>query len=243
MIIARPASRKRSSPSPCCGGRRRDLREPELGGRPVDEGRPEQQHRRAEAADDEVLQAGLERALHADVVRAEDVERDREPLEAEEERHEVRRGDEEDHPRGGSQEERVVLGAVPSEAVSHGDRRRQQADRADEEAGEGAEPVAHGRAGDDALRPLAVGEEERGGDGCPTKQPTASERRRRAASSSPAAAPRRARRRRFRRAGRGAARARTSRPRAWRSRRAITRTAPGGSRAPACSRSGRSCGR
>ena len=53
----------------------------------------------------------------------------------------------------------------PPRACLHRDGRRQQADRADDEAGEGAQPVAHRCAGDDALRPLAVGEEQGGGDG------------------------------------------------------------------------------
>ena len=93
ISIARPARSRGSSPT-LRGG---DLREADRAGRPVDERRAEEQDRRAERAHDQVLQPGLQRRLAVRVHRAEDVERDREPLEPEEERHQVRGGDEEDH--------------------------------------------------------------------------------------------------------------------------------------------------
>ena len=65
--------------------------ERELAGRAVDERPAEEQRRRADRADDQVLEPRLERAGQVDVDRAQDVERDREPLEAEEQRHQVRR--------------------------------------------------------------------------------------------------------------------------------------------------------
>ena len=82
----------------------------------VDERRAEEQRRRADRADDQVLEPGLERADEVDVDRAEDVERDREPLEPEEERHQVRRLDEERHAGARGREQRVVLGDVLARA-------------------------------------------------------------------------------------------------------------------------------
>ena len=58
-----------------------DLVEAELAGRAVDERRAEEQRRRADRADDQVLEPRLERPDQVDVDRAQDVERDREPLE------------------------------------------------------------------------------------------------------------------------------------------------------------------
>ena len=81
-------------------------------GRAVDERRAEEQRRRADGADHEVLQPRLERADEVDVDRAHHVERDREPLEPEEERHQVRRLHEERHPGARGCEQRVVLGDV-----------------------------------------------------------------------------------------------------------------------------------
>jgi hypothetical protein len=63
------------------GIRVRDRPEAELTGCAVDECRAEEQDRRAEAADDQVLQPCLQRRLAMRVERAEDVEGDREPLE------------------------------------------------------------------------------------------------------------------------------------------------------------------
>src|SRR6266542_108306 len=58
------------------------------------------------------------------VDRAEDVERQREPLEPEEERHQVVRGDEEGHPGAGRREQRVVLAdVVVARALAVGDPR------------------------------------------------------------------------------------------------------------------------
>ena len=86
-IIAIPVTNSGSS----APGRLLDRREPELAGRAVDERAAEEQDPRAEASDDEVLEPGLERLAAVRVERAEDVERDREPLEREEHRHQVRR--------------------------------------------------------------------------------------------------------------------------------------------------------
>ena len=58
------------------------------------------------------LRPGLERAHEVDLDRAEDVEADREPLEAEEERHQVGRLDEEGHARPGRDQKGVVLADV-----------------------------------------------------------------------------------------------------------------------------------
>ena len=100
-IIASPATRSASWLRPCAAVACAISREAELAGRAVDERRAEEQDRRAEAADDEVLEPRLERADELDVDRAEDVEGDREPLEPEEERDQVVRRDEEGHARAG----------------------------------------------------------------------------------------------------------------------------------------------
>ena len=89
----------------------------------VDERGSEQQHRRAESADDEVLQRSLEAAEPVAIDGAEDVEADREPLQPQEEGDQVVRADEEHHPASGRREERVVLADVilaPALAIRKG---------------------------------------------------------------------------------------------------------------------------
>ncbi len=88
---------------------RGDLDEAELAGGAVDEGRAEEQDRRAEAPHDQVLEPRLERRDPVDADRDEDVERDREPLEPEEEREQRVRLEEEAHSGDGGEEQRVVL--------------------------------------------------------------------------------------------------------------------------------------
>ena len=92
--------------------RRRDLRERQLAGGAVDERRAEEKRCRPHRADDEVLETGLQRPDQVDVDRRQHVERDREPLETEEERHQVRRLHEERHAGACRSEQRVVLGHV-----------------------------------------------------------------------------------------------------------------------------------
>src|SRR5581483_11702779 len=113
----------------------------------------EQQRRRPDRADDEVLQARLERPDQVDVDGREHVERDREPLEAEEQGHQVPCLDEERHPGTGGGEQRVVLGDV---LVAHplavrdedGDRTRPGEDHLRERS----PPVAPHRVVDDCRR-------------------------------------------------------------------------------------------
>ena len=81
-------------------------------GRTEHERRAEQQDRRAERADDQILEAGLERGLEVDVDGAEDVEAERKPLEPEEQRHQVVRLHHERHPGDSCREEREVLARV-----------------------------------------------------------------------------------------------------------------------------------
>ena len=71
------------------GARGGDPREVGRARRPVQEREPVQQGGRADRADDQVLEARLERVLAPHVRRAQHVERDREQLEAQEQRHEV----------------------------------------------------------------------------------------------------------------------------------------------------------
>ena len=87
----------------------RDRGEVGRAGRAVEQREPVEQHRRAERADDQVLEARLERVLAPQLGRAQHVERDREQLEADEQRDEVRRAREHDHPEHGEQQQRVVL--------------------------------------------------------------------------------------------------------------------------------------
>ena len=78
----------------------------------------------------------------------ENVERDREPLEAEEERQQVPRRDEEDHAAARRREERVVLADVIAAAVTERDQHRQEAEPGDEHLGQRGEAIARHRFGD-----------------------------------------------------------------------------------------------
>src|SRR5947208_682095 len=126
--------------------------EGELARRSVHQCGAEEQYSRAEAADDQVLEPCLERAFELAVDRAEDVERDREPLEPQEERHQVVGGDEEAHAGAGRRQEGVVLGDV---LVAHplgvGDADREQARARDDHLRERAEPISPDRVGDHAV--------------------------------------------------------------------------------------------
>ena len=100
-----------------------------------------------------------------DLDRAEDVQADREPLEAQEEGHQVPGLDEEGHARAGRGEEGVVLADVLlAHAGRVGDADREQARRHDDQLGERGEPVAADRLGDDQLRVRALPVDERGHD-------------------------------------------------------------------------------
>ena len=71
---------------------------------------PVEQRRRPDRADDQVLQPGLERVLAAHLGRAQHVERDRQQLEAEEQRRPgSARRDEHDHAERSSEQQRVEL--------------------------------------------------------------------------------------------------------------------------------------
>src|SRR6266516_1931518 len=130
----------------------RDPVEGELPRGSVDERRPEQEHGRAEAADDQVLEPCLERALPLAVDRAEDVERDREPLQPQEERHQVVRRDEEAHAGARRSQEGVELGDVlVAHPVGVRDADRQQARARNDHLRERAQAVAADRVGDHAL--------------------------------------------------------------------------------------------
>ena len=87
-----------------------------------------------------------------DLDRAEDVEADREPLEAEEEGHQVPGLDEEGHARAGRGEQGVVLADV---LLPHArrvrDADREQSRRHHDQLRECGEPVAADRVGDEQL--------------------------------------------------------------------------------------------
>ena len=93
----------------------------------VDEGGSEQQYCGAKSADDEVLQRRLQAAEPVAIDRAEDVQADREPLQRQEERHQVVRAGEEHHSGSRSRKKRVVLAdVILTPALAIRDRRRNQ---------------------------------------------------------------------------------------------------------------------
>src|SRR6185503_1571519 len=108
----------------------------------VDERTPEEKDRRAEAPDDQVLEAGLERCDLLDRDRTEDVERDREPLEPEEHRHQVVGGDEEAHACRGGEQEGVVLAHPLPEDIGVRDSHCEEPGAGDQDLGELGEAVA-----------------------------------------------------------------------------------------------------
>src|SRR3954447_6950970 len=137
--------------------RRCDPGEVEPSGFAVDERRSEEQDRGPEAADDQVLESRLKPTEQVAVDRAQDVERQREPLEAEKERQQVVRRHEERHAGTGGGKQRVVLGDM---AVAHPlaerDADGQQARGRDDHLRELPEPVALQRIGDDPMRMRAA---------------------------------------------------------------------------------------
>ena len=88
-----------------------DLAEVHASGEAVDEGCTEEEERRGEGSEDEVLKRGLlrEQASPARHTRQE-VERKRHDLQGHEHHEEVGRGDEEEHAEYGEEEERPDLG-------------------------------------------------------------------------------------------------------------------------------------
>ena len=98
------------------------------------------------------------------IERAEDVEGDREPLESEEERHQVARRDEERHARAGGGQQRVVLACVVAPVLAPRDEHRQRAGAGDDDRGERAQPVARERLGDQCPALGALVEDDRSED-------------------------------------------------------------------------------
>ncbi len=101
-------------------------------GAAVDEGHPVEQGRRAERADDQVLEPRLQRLLAAEVGRAEDVEGDREGLDRDEEGDQVLRLGQQHHPQHRAEQQRVVLARAGlldrglAHREQHGRRRRRR---------------------------------------------------------------------------------------------------------------------
>ena len=118
----------------------------------VDQRRSEQQNCGAEAADDQVLQRRLQAAEPVAIDRAEDVQTDREPLQRQEERHQVVRADEEDHPAAGCCKERVVLAdVILAPALAIRDRDRDQTRAGDDDRSQLREAVAAEGVHDDTV--------------------------------------------------------------------------------------------
>ncbi len=89
--------------------RARDRTEVRRARRAVDHRQPVQQRRRADGADDQVLQPRLQRMLAAQLARAEHVERDRQELQPDEQRDRVLRGRQQRHAADRGQQQRVEL--------------------------------------------------------------------------------------------------------------------------------------
>ena len=123
-----PVSVSTSLARPPCDERRGDPGEVGRAGRAVDQREPVEQRRRADRADDQVLQPRLERVLAAHFGRAQHVQRDRQQLEADEQRDRVLRRREQRHAGDRGQQQRVEL-AVRRFA------RRQRAPRQQHRAG------------------------------------------------------------------------------------------------------------
>src|SRR3990172_186399 len=139
------------TPGPPGGLRVADRVEAQLARRPVRKRGAEEEDRRAEAADDQVLEPGLQRRVPVRVEGAEDVEDDREPLEAEEEGHQVPGLDEEEHPGAGGREQRVVLAHVGAPATVPGDEDGERAGPRQGAPRERGESVARQRLRDQLL--------------------------------------------------------------------------------------------
>src|SRR6185437_11541241 len=129
--------------------------------------RAEEQRRRAERGDGEVLQPRLERALQVVVDRAHHVEGDREPLERKEQHHQVRRADEERHSGARGEQEReelrhVVVAplevgvAAPAGDVLDREERRGEPDAAEDDLAEHRPAVAVEGSRDDRVAVSAV---------------------------------------------------------------------------------------
>ncbi len=91
------------------GDRRGDRAEVGGAGGAVDQRDPVQQRRRADGADDQVLQPRLQRVLAFHFGRAQHVQRDRQQLQADEQRNGVLRRRQQRHPRDRGQQQRVKL--------------------------------------------------------------------------------------------------------------------------------------
>ncbi len=85
------------------------------------------------------------------VERDQDVEGNREPLEAEEQRHQVPRRDEEGHAATRGGEEGVVLPDVVAATIAPGDEHGGEAEPGDQDLGQGCEAVTRHRLGDQQL--------------------------------------------------------------------------------------------
>ena len=86
-----------------------DAVEAQRTGRAIDQREPIEERGRAHRAHDEVLEPGLERGAPPQVRRAQHVQRDRQQLEPDEERHEALGLGEHDHARDRAEQQRVVL--------------------------------------------------------------------------------------------------------------------------------------
>ena len=147
MIMARP----KTSSASCSGPRRqsRQSRSHPSRRRPAPRRTAEGG---AEAADDQVLQRRLQAAEPVAIDRTEDVQGDREPLQRQEQRHQVVRGDEEHHSAAGRREQRVVLAdVVLAPALAIRDRDREQTRAGDDDRSQLREPVAAERVHDDTV--------------------------------------------------------------------------------------------
>ena len=113
-----------------CGG---DPVEAHRPGGAVDQREAVQQRRRPDRAHHEVLEPGLERGAPVQVRGAQHVERDRQQLEADEQRHQAVRLGEHDHPGDRAEQERVVLAVAGLERRGRAQRQRDRHEPGDVE--------------------------------------------------------------------------------------------------------------
>src|SRR5581483_1742868 len=107
----------------------RDAAERERAGLRVDERNAEQQERRGDGGEDEVLDAALERALRAVRIRDHRVERHRQELEPDEQRREVRRARQHDRAERRQAEQEIDLLLVLRVALHVGVQQRRGGER------------------------------------------------------------------------------------------------------------------
>ena len=139
-----------------------DALEVGVAGGAVDQRQPVQQRGRAHRADDQVLQAGLQRGGAARLGGAQHVQRDRQQLQADEQRDQVLGAGQDDHAQDRAQQQGHVLAraGLARHVGAHRQHDRGQAHHEEQQAQQQRQGVDGQRAGDDrvAVARLPVGD-------------------------------------------------------------------------------------